>query len=1058
MEGKINMQIITPPQSPKKFTFDLQRFVSTFTLGTGITGTLDDNGKLTISGTGAMPNYDNDDNRSPFYENTDIKTVVINTGVTSIGEGAFESCTSLTSITFADSSKLTSIGKAAFYGSGLTSITIPSSVTSIGEAAFYDCDSLTSVTITVPTGKTLTIGKTTFSAGTADITSLVTGGNALTLTYTDPPTGYLLTLPDGVTASGTSEVVEGKTLYKGEVTLTVGAGAAIGNATGISNAAADANGQIKFTPSADVTITAENIYYSVTASGVNVSGTKITISNADYYKKGSTVTLTAKTGYSVQNSSVTISQATTITPTFDTTNKYVFGKEGNYTLATSDNVASNNYPDLTQVYEVTLSGGVNITGGTYTTDNGKTYAAGEITLEAKTGYSVENTKVTVNEATTITPTFDTENHYVFGTEGNYTLATADNVASNNYPDLTQAYALTLPENMTASGDVYLTVDKIVYVKPNATITLNINEDYIVDSEIVGATNNGDGTYIVTVDKDTEVTGSIIPATEMEFNSNKTSVKLLKAFKGTFSAKDYKKLTKIDASANSNNLQIIGNDKNSAITGSEGNDTITGGTKADTLNGGEGNDSLTGGNGKDIFIFSAGNDTIADYTAKDDKISVKSDLTGYSISGKDLTLNYAEGSLTVIKGAGVEINFAGDEKKIFRTDGIFNARETEVTVMSGAVTFGSEYKKLKTIYDNIGTTITGNSENNNIYASEKGSTLNGGGGKDTLNGSTGADVFIHTSGKKNSTTIKNYADGDTVSISDVTNKQTLIKNVDDAALSQQTKSGTLTVKLADGSSIEITSENYKKSEGKFAAVNISGAGNVSFDKDAIYELDADDNIIEVDLMANQSGKYDASKKEGLSGVTISGAAVDDKKSKLNIIGTSGNDSIIGGNTGKGNTLQGGAGNDTLTGTKDVEDTFSFSKTDTGNDVIADFEYLKDTIEIDKGLLKDDPLDISGSTVTFNLNDGSFTVDTKVSSNKILFKSGNTLYWWDDSTNKFITPTVNKNGKTLLTSILKDYKNGKNDGFCVVNLDANIKDFIADKNTCKAAVFTSSGPQK
>ena len=293
---------------------------------------------------------------------------------------------------------------------------------------------------------------------------------------------------------------------------------------------------------------------------------------------------------------------------------------------------------------------------------------------------------------------------------------------------------------------------------------------------------------------------------------------------------------------------------------------------------------------------------------------------------------------------------------------------------------------------------------------------------------------------------------------MTNKQTLIKNVDDAALSQQTKSGTLTVKLADGSSIEITSENYKKSEGKFAAVNISGAGNVSFDKDAIYELDADDNIIEVDLMANQSGKYDASKKEGLSGVTISGAAVDDKKSKLNIIGTSGNDSIIGGNTGKGNTLQGGAGNDTLTGTKDVEDTFSFSKTDTGNDVIADFEYLKDTIEIDKGLLKDDPLDISGSTVTFNLNDGSFTVDTKVSSNKILFKSGNTLYWWDDSTNKFITPTVNKNGKTLLTSILKDYKNGKNDGFCVVNLDANIKDFIADKNTCKAAVFTSSGPQK
>ena len=795
---------------------------------------------MTISGNAAIPDFVNG-TPHPFYGNKNIKEVVISNGVTSIGDSAFQEC-SLTGITIPSS--VTSIGKCVFQScKGLTSITIPNNVTSIDNTAFLDCsslttvtfekssqvtsisigqnifelcNSLTTVTVTVPEGKVLKIGNKTYTEGEQNIRESI-GASALSLSYTDPPAGYSLELPDGITASGTTIEVGGKTLYKGEVTLTVGAGAAIGNATGISNTAADANGQIKFTPSADVTITAENIYYSVTASGVNVSGTKITISNADYYKKDSTVTLTAKTGYSVQNSSVTISQATTITPTFDTTNKYVFGKEGNYTLATSDNVASNNYPDLTQVYEVTLSGGVNITGGTYTTDNGKTYAAGEITLEAKTGYSVENTKITVNEATTITPTFDTENHYVFGTEGNYTLATTDNVASNNYPDLTQAYALTLPENMTASGDVYLTVDEIVYVKPNATITLNINEDYIVDSEIVGATNNGDGTYSVTVDKDTEVTGSIIPATEMEFNSNKTSVKLLKAFKGTFSAKDYKKLTKIDASDNNRNLQIIGNDKNSAITGGSGNDTITGGTKKDTLNGGAGNDSLKGGNGDDIFIFSAGNDTIADYTAKDDKISVKSDLTGYSISGKNLTLNYGSDSLTITKGAGAEINFAGDEKKIFRANGIFNAKETEVTVMSGAVTFGSEYKKLKTIYDNIGTTITGNAENNNIYASENGSTLKGGGGKDTLNGSTGADVFIHTGGKKNSTTIKNYDTSDTVSIAGVTN---LAKEI--AGVTVKNKS--LTIELNDKSEIIVNSDAYKKNQP--ATVNINGV-EVSF---------------------------------------------------------------------------------------------------------------------------------------------------------------------------------------------------------------------------------------
>ena len=90
--------------------------------------------------------FNKDKSRIISFRNQTIKSYVIPSSVTSIGDSAFLGCHSLSEIVI--SSSVTSIGDCAFsYCDSLSDIVIPSSVTSIGKGAFSYCDSLSEIVI-----------------------------------------------------------------------------------------------------------------------------------------------------------------------------------------------------------------------------------------------------------------------------------------------------------------------------------------------------------------------------------------------------------------------------------------------------------------------------------------------------------------------------------------------------------------------------------------------------------------------------------------------------------------------------------------------------------------------------------------------------------------------------------------------------------------------------------------------------------------------------------------------------------------------------------------------
>lgn len=146
-----------------------------------------------------MPDYTLS-TQSPFYRNFDIFSIIIDTGVTSIGENAFASCSSVKDVTFHNTvtrisahafdgctsleiveipNSVTEIGACAFSYTALKYACLPESVKRVGSCAFMSCGKLTDVTITAP-DCVINESADTFSNTTGVFNGLISGAKGST--------------------------------------------------------------------------------------------------------------------------------------------------------------------------------------------------------------------------------------------------------------------------------------------------------------------------------------------------------------------------------------------------------------------------------------------------------------------------------------------------------------------------------------------------------------------------------------------------------------------------------------------------------------------------------------------------------------------------------------------------------------------------------------------------------------------------------------------------------------------------------------------------------------
>ena len=361
---------------------------------------------------------------------------------------------------------------------------------------------------------------------------------------------------------------------------------------------------------------------------------------------------------------------------------------------------------------------------------------------------------------------------------------------------------------------------------------------------------------------------------------------------------------VDASADTSGVYLNGGQGDDSLTGGtgddildgdEGNDTLAGGAGNDTLYADEGDDSLTGGTGEDRLFAGAGNDTL-DAGAGNDYIQVDGDDGAATIDGgaDQDTLDFE----SAVSG-GVTVDYTGDGAGTYTmadgASGSFsNIEEAWGTEMDDSIDASASTAAVSIEGGDGADTLIGGSGDDSIGGDAGDDSVLGGQGNDTLRGDAGNDTLVGGAGDDS---LLGGDDADTFILADGFGNDT-IRGGSGGDDNDVLDLSALTA------GVTVTYTGYE------AGTVTDGTDTLSFedieriilgDQADVVDGSGDTSGIHVD---GGGGNDTMSGHDGTNDTLIGGAGNDD------IRGWWGDDSLVGGQGD--DLLRGDSGNDTLEG--------------------------------------------------------------------------------------------------------------------------------------------------